>query len=326
MSAWPERVLITGGAGLVGSHIADALIATDVAEIVVLDNFSRGRRENLGSALQNGRVRIVSGDVRDPEAVARAMDGVGLVFHQAAIRITQCAEEPRLAKDVLVDGTFNVLEAAVRGGVRKVVAASSASVYGLAEQFPTAETHHPYANRTLYGAAKLFNESLLRSFHDMYGLDYIALRYFNVYGPRMDVYGAYTEVMIRWMEAIAAGRSPVVFGDGATTMDFVHVEDIARANILAATATATDTVLNIGSGRETSLDELAAMLLSIMGSPLLPEHAPARKVNPVTRRLAAVDDAWQHIGFRTKIDLDEGLRSLVAWWQQERSVANPAGH
>jgi len=326
MSAWPERVLITGGAGLVGSHIADALIATEVADIVVLDNFSRGRRENLAPAIRSGRVRIVEGDVRDREAVARAMEGAGIVFHQAAIRITQCAEEPRLAKDVLVDGTFNVLEAAVRFGVRKVVAASSASVYGLAGQFPTPESHHPYANRTLYGAAKLFNESLLRSFHDMYGLDYVALRYFNVYGPRMDVYGAYTEVMIRWMEAIAAGKPPVVFGDGATSMDFVHVEDIARANVLAAAADATDTVLNIGSGRETSLDELAGTLLSIMGSPLAPGHAPARKVNPVTRRLAAVEEAWRQIGFRANVGLEEGLRSLVAWWQHERSAPNAAGH
>ena len=324
MGAWPDRVLITGGAGLVGSHIADALVATDAAEIVILDNFSRGRRENLQKALESRRVRIVEGDVRDRNDVARAMDGVGLVFHQAAIRITQCAEEPRLAKDVLVDGTFNVVEAAVRAGVRKVVAASSASVYGLAEEFPTAETHHPYANRTLYGAAKLFNESLLRSFHDMNGLDYVTLRYFNVYGPRMDMYGAYTEVMIRWIEAIAAGRPPVIFGDGKTTMDFVHVEDIARANILAASSPATDTVLNVGSGRETSLDELAMMLLSIMGSPLAPEHASARKVNPVTRRLAAIDDAWRQIGFRTQVGLEEGLRSLVVWWHQERS-AKPVG-
>jgi UDP-glucose 4-epimerase len=326
MSAWPERVLITGGAGLVGSHIADALLAAGVAEVVVLDNFSRGRRENLAPALKSGRVRIVEGDVRDREAVARVMEGAGIVFHQAAIRITQCAEEPRLAKDVLVDGTFNVLEAAVRLGVRKVVAASSASVYGLAEAFPTREGHHPYANRTLYGAAKLFNESLLRSFHDMYGLDYVALRYFNIYGPRMDVHGAYTEVMIRWMEAIAAGKPPVVFGDGATSMDFVHVEDIARANVLAAAADASDTVLNIGSGRETSLDELAATLLSIMGSTLAPAHTAARKVNPVTRRLAAVEEAWRQIGFRTNVGLEEGLRNLVAWWQQERSAPNAAGH
>jgi UDP-glucose 4-epimerase len=320
MAGWPGRILITGGAGLIGSHIADALIEADAPEIVVFDSLSRGRRENLASALPSGRVRLVEGDVRDREAVARAMEGVGLVFHQAAIRITQCAEEPRLAKDVLVDGTFNVLEAAVQAGVPRVVAASSASVYGLAEVFPTGEKHHPYANRTIYGAAKLFNEALLRSFNDMYGLDYVALRYFNVYGPRMDVYGAYTEVMIRWMEAIAAGKPPVVFGDGATSMDFVHVRDIARANLLAARSTVTDVVLNVGSGKETSLDELAALLLKIMGSGLSADHAPARKVNPVTRRLADVEEAARQIGFRASIDLEEGLRTLVDWWRRERAA------
>ena len=316
-----ERVLITGGGGLIGSHIADQLVRAGASEVVVLDNLSRGRRENLRQAMASGRVRLVEGDLRNVQDVAAAMEGVHLVFHQAAIRITQCAEEPRLAKDVLVDGTFNVLEAAVRAGVRKVIAASSASVYGLAETFPTAETHHPYANRTFYGAAKMFNEGLLRSFNEMYGLDYVALRNFNVYGPRMDVYGAYTEVLIRWMDAIASGRPPLIFGDGTDTADFIHVDDVARANLLAASATVTDAVFNIGTGVETSLTDLAKMLLSVMQSPLRPEHAPPRKVNPVSRRLASVEDARQRLGFRATVGLEEGLRSLVAWWQQERSTA-----
>jgi UDP-glucose 4-epimerase len=316
-----RRVLITGGAGLVGSHLADALVRAGVPEIIVLDNFSRGRRENLDDATASGRVRIIEGDVADPADVARAMDGVNLVFHQAGIRITQCAEDPRLAMAVLVDGTFNVLEAAVRAGVRKVIAASSASVYGSADEFPTAETHHPYDNRTIYGAAKLFNEGLLRSFNDMYGLDYIALRYFNVYGPRMDVHGAYTEVLIRWMDAIVAGRPPVIFGDGKQTMDFVYVEDVTRANLLAAASPATDVVFNVASGVETSLNGLAELLLSVMKSPLGPEHAAARKVNPVARRVASVDYAWRELGFRAQTPLEEGLRQLVAWWQQERSTS-----
>src|SRR5579859_5759019 len=207
-------VLITGGAGLIGSHIADLLVPEGVAEIRVLDNFVRGAPKNLSGALASGRVRIVTGDIRDRAIVAESMHGVDAVFHQAAIRITQCAEEPRLALEVLADGAFNVLEAAVNAGVQKVVAASSASVYGLAEEFPTTEHHHPYHNRTLYGAAKAFNEGLLRSFNDMYGLKYVALRYFNVYGPRMDVFGVYTEVMVRWMERIANGEAPIILGDG----------------------------------------------------------------------------------------------------------------
>jgi nucleoside-diphosphate-sugar epimerase len=316
-----DRVLITGGAGLIGSHIADRLVEAGASEIVILDDFSRGSLDNLRAAVAGGRVRVVEGDVRDRAVVERAMEGVTLVFHEAGIRITQCAEKPRLANEVLVDGTFNVLEAAARVGVRKVVAASSASVYGLAETFPTAERHHPYANRTLYGAAKLFNEGLLRSFNDMYGLDYIALRYFNVYGPRMDVYGVYTEVLIRWMDAIATGQPPKIFGDGTDSMDFVHVADIARANMLAAVSPLTDAVFNIGSGVETSLNELAAMLLSIMNSSLRPEYKPPRKVNAVSKRQASVDAAWSQLGFRTEIPLEDGLRSLVAWWQEQRSAA-----
>ena len=216
------------------------------------------------------------------------------MFHQAGIRITQCAEEPRLALEVMVDGTFNVLEAAVTAGVQKVVAASSASVYGLADHFPTTERHHPYNNRTIYGAAKCFNEGLLRSFSDMYGLRYVALRYFDVYGPRMDMHGAYTEVFIRWMERIASGLPPVMFGDGFQTMDFVHVADVARANIYAARAAVTDEVFNVASGHETSLKTVAETLLRTMGSPLRPEHAPERKVNPVPRRLADTRKAKAH--------------------------------
>ena len=315
-----DRVLITGGAGLIGSHIADQLVHLGAREIVVLDDFSRGRKENLEAALVSGRVRLMDGDVRDQASVARAMDGVGLVFHQAAIRITRCAEEPRVAKEVLVDGTFNVLEAAVRARVQKVVAASSASIYGLAESFPTTEAHHAYANRTIYGAAKSFNEGLLRSFNEMYGLPYVALRYFNVYGPRMDVFGAYTEVLIRWMDAIAAGNPPKIFGDGSDTMDFVHVEDVARANVLAAESAETDAVFNVATGVETSLNELADTLLRVMGSPVRPEYAPPRKVNPVSRRLASIEAARDRLGFRANISLEDGLRSLVGWWHEQRST------
>jgi len=314
-----ERALITGGAGLIGSHIADLLLETyPELEVVVLDNFVRGKRSNLDQAAATGRLTIIDGDIRDREAVEAAMQGVGVLFHQAAIRITLCADEPRLAMDVLATGTFNVLEAAVKARVRRVVAASSASVYGMADAFPTTEAHHPYNNRTLYGAAKAFNEGMLRSFHDMDGLDYIALRYFNVYGPRMDMTGAYTEVLIRWMTAIAAGQAPVIFGDGMQTMDFVHVKDIARANLLAAIAPTTDQVFNVASGTETSLNMLLDMLLQVMASTLAPEHAPARKVNPVPRRLASTSAAREQLGFEASITLEEGLRSLVAWWQAER--------
>ena len=312
------RVLITGGAGMIGSTIADQLARTTGVDIVVLDNFLRGRRANLASAEATGKVEVIDGDIRDRETVAKAASGVDVVFHQAAIRNTQCAEEPRLALEVLVDGTFNVIEAAVDAGVRKVVSASSASVYGLAEEFPTTEHQHPYGNRTLYGAAKAFNEGLLRSFNDMAGLDYVGLRYFNVYGPRMDIFGVYTEVLVRWMERIEAGQAPLILGDGTQTMDFVYVDDVARANIAAATAPVSDEVFNVACGVETSLRGLADALLRVMGSDLEPEFGPERKVNPVSRRLADTSAARDELGFVAEVDLDEGLRRLVDWWRSEQ--------
>jgi UDP-glucose 4-epimerase len=317
-----KRILVTGGAGLIGSHIVDLLVKQHDCgswlEIIVLDNFIRGRHENLASAVAHGPVTIIEGDIQDRKLLAEVMQGVDVVFHQAAIRITQCAEEPRLALNVLVDGTFNVLEEAARAGVKKVVAASSASAYGLAEEFPTTEAHHSYNNRTLYGAAKTFNEGLLRSFHEMCGLDYVALRYFNVFGPRMDVYGAYTEVLIRWMERIDAGQPPLILGDGTQTMDFVYVEDVARANVLAAEANVTDEVFNIASGVETSLKELAITLLRVMESDLQIEYGPERKVNAVSRRLGDTRKASCLLGFETSVSLEDGLRRLVAWWREER--------
>jgi UDP-glucose 4-epimerase len=315
-----ERVLITGGAGAIGSNLTDLVVQAGADEIIVLDNFVRGRRDNLSWAIANGPVRVVTGDIRDAELVNRLTRGVDVVFHQAAIRITQCAEEPRLALEVMVDGTYNVLEAAIAHNVRKVVAASSASVYGLAEEFPTRENHHPYANDTLYGAAKTFNEGLLRSFHAMYGLDYVALRYFNVYGPRMDIHGVYTEVLVRWMERIVAGQPPLINGSGSQTMDFVFTRDIARANLLAAQADVTDEVFNVASGEETSLLQLAEKLLAAMDSNLQLEFGPERAVNKVSRRLANTTAARERLGFEAEVGIDDGLRQLVQWWRAERHV------
>jgi len=314
-----SRVLITGGAGAIGSNLCDLVVQAGARDVVVIDNFVRGRRDNLAWAVANGNVQVVEGDIWDRALVDELTQGIDVVFHQAAIRITQCAEEPRLAKDVMIDGTYNVLESAVRHDVRKVVAASSASVYGLAETFPTTEAHHPYANDTLYGAAKVFNEGLLRSFHAMYGLDYVALRYFNVYGPRMDIHGVYTEVLVRWMERIQAGTPPLILGDGSQTMDFVYIPDVARANVLAAEADVTDAVYNIASGTETSLLELAEMLLKVMGSDLDVEFGPERAVNKVPRRLADTTAARRELGFEAGTDLETGLRGLVSWWRAERA-------
>jgi UDP-glucose 4-epimerase len=194
-------------------------------------------------------------------------------------------------------------------------------VYGLADVFPTPESHHPYNNRTWYGASKVMLEGLLRSFNDMYGFPYVAHRYFNVYGPRMDIHGKYTEVLIRWMDRIAAGQPPIILGDGKTTMDFVYIDDVARSNILALQSDVTDEVFNVASGTETSLNDLAAALLKVMGSKLRPEHGPERKVNPVSRRLADTSKAERLLGFRAEVSLEEGLRRLVDWWFAQKAVA-----
>ncbi|WP_438354514.1 NAD-dependent epimerase/dehydratase family protein [Microbacterium sp. CJ88] len=308
------RILVTGGSGTIGSTLVDQLVDAGAAHIDVLDNLVRGRVANLDDAIATGKVALIDGDIRDAKLVDELTADKDVVFHQAAIRITQCAEEPRLALEVLVDGTFNVVEAAAKHKVRKLIAASSASVYGMAEEFPTTERHHHENNDTIYGAAKTFNEGLVRSFRAMQGLDYVLLRYFNVYGPRMDVHGLYTEVLVRWMERIADGKPPLIFGDGLQTMDFVCVPDIARANVLAAQSDIVEGTYNVASGTETSLLELAEALLRVMGSDLGVEHGPERAVNGVARRLADTSAAKRDLGFEATIGIEDGLRQLVDWW------------
>ena len=311
-----SKILVTGGCGLVGSTTIDLLLRDYSPErIVILDDLSRGTLDNVEDALKDKRVTLVRGDIRDSETVRKATTGMDAVIHMATLRITACAAEPRAALGVMCDGTFNVTEAAQQAGVKKLVAASSASIYGLAEQFPTKEDHHPYNNRTWYGASKIMLEGLLRSYNDMYEMPYVALRYFNVYGPRMDIHGKYTEVLIRWMERINAGQPPLILGDGKTTMDFVYIEDVARSNILSLASDVTDDVFNVASGTETSLNQLAEALLNVMGSNLKPEYGPERKVNPVSRRLADTTKAEKLLGFRAEVSLEDGLSRLVEWWR-----------
>jgi UDP-glucose 4-epimerase len=309
------RVLVTGGGGTVGSAIVDAALANGAAEVVVLDRFDRGRADNLADATTTGRLRVVEGDIRDPDVVTRTVEGVDIVFHQAGLRVTACAADPRAAFEVMAGGGFNVFDAAARAGVRKVVAASSAVVYGDARRLPVDEEHPTSGNRTLYGALKVLDEGVLRSFHETAGLDYLVLRYFNVYGPRMSITGPHTEVLVRWMERIASGEPPMIEGDGLQTYDFVHVADVARANLLAATSNATDEVCNVASGVETSLRVLAETLLEAMDSDLAPVHVAGRTVNSVARRVGGTTKAGDLLGFRAEIPLDVGLRHLVHWWR-----------
>ena len=311
-----SRILVTGGAGFIGSFIVEQLLNEEVKEIVVIDNFFRGSRENLDTCLQDHRVVLVEGDIRDQIFVDAQLKGIDYCFHLAALRITHCADKPREALEVMYGGTFNVLESCVHHKVKKVLFASSASIYGQAEIFPTPERHHPYHNQTLYGAAKLANELMLRSFYYMHDLSYNAVRYFNVYGPRMDTDGKYTEVFIRWYHLIKGGKPPLIFGKGDQTMDFIYVEDAARASVLALKADIDNEVFNVASGVETSLEELCYLLLETMESSLKPQYIPLpenRKKIEVKRRLADVSKAKEKIGFQRTVDLKKGLKKLVQW-------------
>ena len=308
------KVLVTGGAGFIGSHLVEQLLGAGASRVVVIDDLTRGRLENLSSVASNPALTFIKGDICDAALIDRASAGIEYVFHQAALRITQCAEDPVRAVKVMVEGTQNVLESAVRHNVRKVLLASSASVYGEPDRLPIHETD-AFNNRTVYGAAKIANEQMARAYAEMYGLRYLALRPFNVYGPRMDAFGVYTEVMIRWLERLGRGEAPLIFGDGAQTMDFVYVGDVARAYLLAATSQATDDFLNVGAGVETSLNELCHLVCRAAGRPdLVAIHGEARKVNGVTRRRAATGHARELIGFEAGVGLADGLRELVDWY------------
>ena len=316
------KILVTGGAGLIGSTTIDLLLRKhSPAQIVILDNLVRGTLSNVERAMKDPRLSFVQGDICDADTVRRATDGMDAVIHLAALRITACAAEPRRAMEVMCDGSFNVVEAAREAGVKKIVAASSASIYGLADSFPTREDHHPYNDQTWYGASKVMLEGLLRSSHAMSGLPYVALRYFNVYGPRMDLHGKYTEVLIRWMDRIAAGQPPLILGDGEQTMDFIYIDDVARSNVLALASDLESDVFNVASGTETSLNDLAAALLKVMGSSLRPEYGPERGVNPVPRRLADTSKAQALLGFKSSVSLEDGLARLVDWWHRCKSPA-----
>jgi UDP-glucose 4-epimerase len=314
-----SRILVVGGAGFVGSHLVDQLTEEPVGEIVVLDNFVRGTRANLAGAVRDSRVRVVEGDLRDAELLRGLMEGTDYVFHLAALWLYECVHLPRAALDVNVVGTFNVVEAAQAAGVKKLVYSSSASVYGDAAFTPMTE-EHPFNNRTMYGATKIAGEQFLRAFHEQHKLDYVGLRYMNIYGPRMDYKGTYVSVIMKVLDRIEQGLPPVVFGDGSQAYDFVHVEDVARANVLALKSDATDEFFNVGMGVKTTINELVEMLLELTGSDLRPEYRPQEQMF-VTHRVGSTERAERALGFRARVELREGLRSVVEWRRGDRRAA-----
>lgn len=309
-----KTFFVTGGAGLVGSHIVDQLIEGGAEKVRVLDNFIRGREDNLATAMQSGKVELHRGDVTDLPLVEKLTEGCEGVFHQAAMRITLCSERPRQCLESMVMGTLNIIESVLKYKVKRLIAASSVSIYGLADTFPMAETHHPYNNRTLYGGAKMANEQMYRAFNDMHGLPYVAFRYFNVYGPRMDRTGAYTEVMIRWLYATMDKERPKIFGKGEQSMDFVYISDIARANIVAYQSDVVDEVFNVCTGRETTLMDLWKIVQKTTGvTDLEPEYLAPRTIGPVGRRVGDPTKARQKLNFETKVGLEEGMKNLYDW-------------
>jgi len=309
-----KRLLVIGGAGLIGSHTVDLLCKEDVSEILVYDNFVRGTHENLIDALSDPRVRTydVGGDICQPDILNAAMQGIDGVFHFAALWLLQCHEFPRAAFDVNVRGTFNVLEACVANKIKRLVYSSSASVYGDAVEEPMTEDH-PFNNKNFYGATKICGEAMTRAYHHRYGLDYVGLRYMNVYGPRQDYRGAYIAVIMKMLDAIDRGEGPTILGDGSEAFDFVAVRDCGWANICAMKADTTDRFYNVGTGERTSLKELAEMIVMLTGCRQPIKYAPRSQATLVRNRIGSAERAKKEIGFEAMLPLEEGLRDLIAW-------------
>src|SRR5882672_9577875 len=305
------RLMLIGGAGLVGSHIVDRLVHEPVAEIVVYDNFVRGTRGNLADAARHPAVRIVDASMTDRAALRRELAGIDGVFLLASLWLGECVNDPRSAWWVNTIGTWNVVEACLDAGVKRVVFSSSASVYGNALAIPMTEDH-PFNNRTTYGATKIANEQMLRAVYEQHRLPYVAYRYMNIYGPRMDYHGTYVSVIMKVLDRIFAGEPPVIFGDGTQVYDFIYVDDVAEANVLGMKATCADECFNIGMGVGTSINELVALLLELTGSPLKPEHR-RQEQSFVTERVGSTDKATRMLGFTAHTPLRDGLARVLAW-------------
>lgn len=308
-----SKILVVGGAGLIGSHVVEELLQEDVKEVIVYDNFCRGTHENLQEALKDPRCKIfeIGGDILQTDILNAAMQGVDGVVHLAALWLLQCYEYPRAAFDVNIRGTFNVLEACAKHNIKRLVYSSSASVYGDAVEEPMTEDH-PYNNWTFYGATKIAGEHMFKSFHKRYGLEGVGLRYMNVYGPRQDYKGTYIAVIMKILDNLDNGKPPVVYGDGSQAYDFIYVADTARANVCALKSNAPFGFYNVGRGIKTSIKELAELILDITGSDLQIQYEPGG-MTFVKNRIGTAQKAADEIGFKARVELREGLEKLIAW-------------
>ena len=312
-----KTVLVIGGAGFIGSHTVEELLARDVKKVLVYDNFTRGKATNISKALRDQRCEVYAagGDIRDSEVLQEAMTGVDAVIHLAALWLLHCEEYPRAAFNVNIGGFFEVLEAARLTNIQRLIFASSASVYGDA-QFTPMDESHPYNNKNLYGATKIAGEHLARAYQHRYSLDFLGLRYMNVYGPRQDQHGAYTGVIPTLLNRIDDQQPLEVHGDGLQSYDFVYVEDVARANVLALESEATDEFVNVGTGVKTSVKDVVELTLRLTQSEL-PVHYVSQDSEDsrrlVTERVGDPALAASLIGFTSRINLAEGIQNLISW-------------
>ncbi len=308
-----KKILVIGGAGLIGSHIVEELLKEDIKEVIVYDNFCRGRYENLIEALNDPRCRVfeAGGDILQTDILNAAMKGIDGVVHLAALWLLQCYEFPESAFEVNVRGTFNVLDACKTNHIRRLIFSSSASVYGDALEEPMREDH-PYNNWTFYGATKISGEHMFKSYHRRYGLEGVGLRYMNVYGPRQDYKGTYIAVMMKILDNLEKGVSPVVYGDGSQSYDFIYVRDTARANVFALKSDVPFGFYNVGRGIKTSIKELTELIIKISDSDLPIKYEPAGQTF-VTNRVGDPIAAEKDLGFKWTVGLEDGLRKLVEW-------------
>ena len=315
-----KRLVVIGGAGLIGSHTVDLLTREDVGQIIVYDNFSRGTPENLEQALKDPRVEIfdVGGDICQPDILDAALKGAQGVFHFAALWLLQCHEYPRSAFQVNVEGTFNVLESCVHNQVERLVYSSSASVYGDALSEPMTEDH-PFNNKNFYGATKICGEAMATAYHHRYGLPFVGLRYMNVYGPRQDYQGAYIAVIMKMLDAIDRGEGPTILGDGTEAFDFITTTDCGHANVCAMKADTVARYYNVGTGKRTSLKELAELLIRVTGCNQPIKYKEHSQATLVRNRIGCPLRAKQEIGFVANTGLEQGLADLVEWRASHRA-------
>jgi UDP-glucose 4-epimerase len=317
-----STILVTGGAGFIGSYLTEEILKYSPAKVIIVDNLIRGSFGNMKEFIDNPAVEFIEGDIKNESLLEKCISQSDYIFHMAALRINACAADPSDGFETMVRAPFTIAELARKYKIKKIIYSSSASVYGLAQHFPTPESDNPYDNQTFYGAAKLFGEQLFRSYKFMYDIDYVALRYFNVYGPRMDTDGKYTEVMIKWLDCIRDNKAPVIHGDGSTSMDFIYVKDVAEANVMALLSEVTDENFNIGYSRETSLKELLELMIKTNESRIKPVFTESNAVNPVSRRLSDNNKAGKLLNFYPKTKLEQGLKELSEWYFEKTKITN----